>query len=955
MKPPLRTFLLLLFVVGECFTRTHAQSPPAQEYILQQIFNLGKKEAYEAVFSPDSRFIATLSGTHKLQVWDSQNGKLLKTLPTGKHQAVALRYHPKDPLLVTGGRDHTIHVWDVNRTTPLAVLRGHIGSVNTLSFDAQGKTLVSGGDDGAILVWDFSNLVLERTLQKAHQGAIYSVDFHPTQPLVASGGKDEKIRLWNLESSAMLVELQEHAGAITAVVFDPIGNFLASGATDQGIKLWDWEERMVVGDFFGHENAVTSLSFHPNGVWLASGGADASLRLWNIQTGEERAALKPVRGAVASVHFSYNGEHIVAAEGNNAQAWQWEDSPFLTTFAGHEDAITSLDFTKNGKYLLSAGLDQTINIWNIAREEWVLGYPTEGHEIEELRLSPNSRQFATAEVGSQIGLWETQTGARLGVLEQHRGKVNSIDYHPTDPMLLSGGDDGQWMLWNLEQNLALETNQAHSDAVTVVRFSPQGDRFATGSADESIQIWGYPDGQLLATLEGHQGTINDVAFSPTAPLLASASADNTIKLWARISPGQWNLQHDLQGHQFAVSGLAFSQDGQVLISASQDATVRLWEVAQGRFIRILSGEHRPISAFSFQPEAELIALGMEREVVLLKYSFQMNPRAANFRRAALPTSENLPESDLLAEEPALEEVPPQETAKAIVELDFYQVEEEGVLMEIRENLQRALNALLLKGEVCQNFDELEARALEVLRVAPQDLAAYHALLKVAIARQDINWVFMLTKIGGRATFMPTRYTYAQPLDVQNDFQAWRTRVFDQSFLRQGDSIFLSLQDCQGERASVEIREALLSLDIPNEFLKKVVSIPHFIDLQDFQGLPLQEFQYRLLGQIQEKSDSTEPHPNQRLPLRADFQSPMIPTGQLFVNLEQTQLWGNPQHLLFEVRRGGAPWQSYFTASDRKKRLTLPLGDYYLKLGNSIRRAFVLTSKEMVTLEGTDLH
>ncbi|MBF0280257.1 MAG: hypothetical protein HQM13_20830 [SAR324 cluster bacterium] len=961
-------FICLFFFVGY---EIYAGKPvhAKEEYIVQQIFKLGKRDVYDAIFSPDNRYIITLSGTHKLELWNSRTGDPVKAFPTGKHRAISLIYHPKNPLVISGGKDHTIHLWDTNRGENTHVLRGHIGNVNTLAIDAQGNFLASGSDDGAILIWDLQNLKLKSTIQKAHQGAVHSVDFHPNGKMIASGGKDRKIRLWNSETGKMLSEFDEHAGEVVKVTFHANGRLLASGSRDKTIKVWNLEDRVAEHTFSGHKDVLSGLDFHPNGSWLISGGADGMLQVWDIKSGKKISDLKSVAGPVISVHLDSTGKWIVAAIAKGiTQSWKLGPSSYLTSLKGHKNDITTLDFTKNGKYLISSALDKTVQIWDIAAQKSIASYPTENHRVQDLRINHNSLHFATAGADSVIGLWETRTGKRVASLESHRGKVNSIDFHPTDPVLLSGGTDQKWVLWDLEREQVIKVNSSYKDEVSIVRFSPDGKLFATGrgNTDRSVQVWTYPEGKLVHILKGHQQKIRDLDFSPIAPLLATASDDETVKIWDISPQGEGKLKNNLKGHSFLVSGISYSKDGKTLISASRDKTARLWDVKTGHLIRILTGESDGLSALAVRPDGRMIALGtLGEEIVLLDYPLSLaeiedvpaDSDLTGTDNGSTPPS-TIQGSQFSEESLAAAFVEDQSDVKEIVEeiIDeqIYKIPETEDKKKIRDTLQKTLNALLIKEEVCEQVNELEKTALGVIRLAPNDLAAYHALLKVAATSQDLNMIFMLTKIAGWANFQTGIYKYAKPIDVRNNFDYWSDQVFDQAQIRQKDSLFLSFTTCNGRVSRINVPEPLLYLDIPNEYLEKAASIPHFIDLEDFQELDAEEFKNRLLNQIQERLETATPFPDNRVSMTPDIQSPRLSTGQFFLNMEGVQLWGNPRKLLFQLRERNHPWQSYFTASDKKKTLTLPAGQYYLKIGKSIRRAFILNPDQDIVIEGPDL-
>jgi WD40 repeat protein len=75
---------------------------------------------------------------------------------------------------------------------------------------------------------------------------------------------------------------------------------------------------------------------------------------------------------------------------------------------GHARTVTSLAFSRNGRWLASGSLDHTIKLWSLP----------EGRELTTLR--------------------------------DHHKAVNSVQFHPEGSVLASGSHDGQVKLWNFD-------------------------------------------------------------------------------------------------------------------------------------------------------------------------------------------------------------------------------------------------------------------------------------------------------------------------------------------------------------------------------------------------------------------------------------------------------------------------------------------------------------------------
>jgi WD40 repeat protein len=75
----------------------------------------------------------------------------------------------------------------------------------------------------------------------------------------------------------------------------------------------------------------------------------------------------------------------------------------------------------------------------------------------------------------------------------------------------------------------------HNNTVASVAFHPTAPLLATGGLDNIVKLWRLSSDNssatCVATLEGCRSSVRSVAFHPTAPLLATGTDDGIVKLW----------------------------------------------------------------------------------------------------------------------------------------------------------------------------------------------------------------------------------------------------------------------------------------------------------------------------------------------------------------------------------------------------------------------------------------
>ena len=118
-----------------------------------------EKPVESAVFSPDSRLLATCSRDRDstVRLWQVPSGAC-RELPGHTDEVYAVAFHKGGTRLATGGRDGAVWLWDLKRGEEVARLPGHITYVWSLAFSPDGKTLASASGDSTVRLWDTAPL-----------------------------------------------------------------------------------------------------------------------------------------------------------------------------------------------------------------------------------------------------------------------------------------------------------------------------------------------------------------------------------------------------------------------------------------------------------------------------------------------------------------------------------------------------------------------------------------------------------------------------------------------------------------------------------------------------------------------------------------------------------------------------------------------------------------------------
>jgi WD40 repeat protein len=329
----------------------------------------------------------------------------------------------------------------------------------------------------------------------------------------------------------------------------------------------------------------------------------------------EKNTLEGHQDMISNLSYSPDGKTIASSSDDKTiKLWDAVTGKLLHTLKGHQGGVLNFSYSPDGKMIASGSVDKTIKLWDAATGK--LLHTLEGHQslVWRLSYSPDSKTIASGGNDKTIKLWDTATGRLLHTLEGHQDGVGSLGYSPDGKMIASGHWDKTIKLWDAATGRLLHTLEGHQDGVGSLGYSPDGKMIASGDWDKTIKLWDAATGRLLHTLEGHQDGVNSLSYSPDGKMIASGSVDTTIKLWDAATG---KLLHTLEGHQGEVLNLSYSPDGKTIASGSWDKTIKLWDAATGKLLHTLEGHQSLVKRLSYSPDGKTIASGSNDKTIRL--------------------------------------------------------------------------------------------------------------------------------------------------------------------------------------------------------------------------------------------------------------------------------------------------------------------------------------------------
>jgi WD40 repeat protein len=480
-------------------------------------------------FSGDGKLLAAGGWSGRdVRVWDVQEAKLLATLKGHRRTISGVAFSPLagDRTLASGGWDTTIRLWNIETQMESATLPGDPALVRALAYAPDGRTLASGGVDGTVKLWDMPAGTLREVLHM-DAGTIKALAFSRDGKLLAFGTVRNTVKLWDLQARRELDEFMSTV-QVESLSFSADGTSLA--VPDKGaVKLWDISRRVDPDRLERHAGEAISVALFPDGKTLATGGDDSQSKVWDLASGQARNLARHENGW-SVVAVSPDGKMVAVGADAKINLWDAKKLSPLGELTGHTGAIWAVEFSPDGRSIVSSGTDKTVRLWDVASHEELHRFEGHDGDVRAAAFSPDGRTIASG--SERIILWQPDTDKRqtLTFNQDGHGGAWSIGFS-ADGKTLAAARRTAVAVFDLASSVQ-RTLVGHTDSVNFVVVWPDGRTCASSSGDGTVKLWDLRTGENRFTFRDPSGSVgvNCLALSHNGKLLALARRDGAIRL-----------------------------------------------------------------------------------------------------------------------------------------------------------------------------------------------------------------------------------------------------------------------------------------------------------------------------------------------------------------------------------------------------------------------------------------
>ena len=260
-----------------------------------------------------------------------------------------------------------------------------------------------------------STLVLPPSVKPAQLAAPGSLTFSPDGGYLAFQafqGKD--LVLWDVRDpghpkTAVAAPGYNNPPALPAFAFNSNGNVLAYVSREKTVRLWEYQSSNKPTEIALPQPIAGALAFGDNDRLLALGpgiggptGSKRSVLIWDLLRNREKVRVELEQGQLAgSSAFSPDGKRLAIGTlelGGDIVVYDvTTGNEVMRMESAHTSVVALLQWQKGGKHLVSAGLEGTIKIWELAEPGIQTSLESGAKGIQAFAFSPDGKWLAVCD------------------------------------------------------------------------------------------------------------------------------------------------------------------------------------------------------------------------------------------------------------------------------------------------------------------------------------------------------------------------------------------------------------------------------------------------------------------------------------------------------------------------------------------------------------------------------
>jgi WD40 repeat protein len=281
---------------------------------------------------------------------------------------------------------------------------GHNESVTAIKYLNQNPQIFySAGTDGKVIKWNAENLDELQEVVFDEPLLIESIDIDDKDQWLLVQTKKRGVVMINIAGSGVRERpfFTDKEPVQAAIFSSQAGKYIVA-TKDGSIKMKSFSGDKVIGMSNASINTMVATE---NDEMLLTGSREGVFEVWEDTISRE-FFYDEMYGINAMALSSDEKLLLIGREKGDALLWNMEKMELIRIISGHQSAITDVDFSADGKSMLTASRDKTVRIWDV-KDSKKLPLILDDHDDWVLTASfdPNGKYVISGSKDRKIRIW----------------------------------------------------------------------------------------------------------------------------------------------------------------------------------------------------------------------------------------------------------------------------------------------------------------------------------------------------------------------------------------------------------------------------------------------------------------------------------------------------------------------------------------------------------------------